>query len=87
MKINSLTHAVILDILSYGETTGAELGRLVGQRKMLQVPPGSLYETLNRMEKRGWVSSRKTPTERLISISKLGARELGWFKQAINHQD
>jgi PadR family transcriptional regulator PadR len=50
--------AVILNILLRGELYGREIRERYGQRIRGNLPLGSLYVTLDRMEDKGFVSSR-----------------------------
>jgi DNA-binding PadR family transcriptional regulator len=56
-KLPSQREAVILSILINGEKYGREIRNQYTERTGRKMPLGSLYTTLNRMERRGFLKS------------------------------
>ena len=54
----NMREAALLTILTTGEKYGRELRELYQKRTKIQLPLGSLYTTLDRMEDQGFVTSR-----------------------------
>lgn len=74
---------LILKVLSLRPMHGwaiSERLRLVS-RAMLQIPQGSIYPALHRLERRGWVAAEWGPSDnnrnaKYYELTKLGRRQL-----------
>lgn len=88
-KIPNNREAVILDILINGERAGRDIRNEYKARTKHQIPLGSLYTTLTRMEAAGFVTSRSggtTPERRgyprkFFSITGAGERALNAYQE------
>ena len=56
---------LILKVVALGPIHGYAVGQRLDQvsRQVVQVPPGSLYPALHRLEKRGWLEADWKDTE------------------------
>ena len=89
---NALLHgaldALILKTLAHGPLHGYAIARFIEETtgEALLVEEGSLYPALYRMERRGWLKSRKEPSpvgpeRRVYHRTAAGGRELvAWLK-------
>ena len=75
---------IILKVLATGPRHGYAIAQRIGQvsRALLQVPQGSLYPALHRLENRGWVAASWTETEsgreaKVYRLTPKGRRRLG----------
>lgn len=74
---------LILKTLSVGPLHGYAIGQRITQvsRALLQVPQGSLYPALHRLENRGWLDAEWVDTEagraaKVYRLTRKGRREL-----------
>lgn len=74
---------LILKALSLGPQHGWAISERLNQvsRATLQVPQGSLYPALHRLERRGWISARWDASEnnrraKFYELTRLGQRQL-----------
>jgi PadR family transcriptional regulator PadR len=74
---------LILKALSLGPQHGWAISERLHQvsRATLQVPQGSLYPALHRLERRGWITAEWQPSEhnrraKYYSLTKAGQRQL-----------
>jgi PadR family transcriptional regulator PadR len=82
--------ADILEILVPGEKYGLQIADRVGDRQGKEMPIGSLYTTMDRMERKGLVTSQlRDPNpacggnrRRFYRITGLGCRSLDEHRQA-----
>ena len=87
-KIPNNREAVILDILINGERAGRDIRNEYESRTSHNMPLGSLYTTLTRMETSGCVTSRTgggTPERRgyprkFFSVTGMGERALSNYR-------
>ena len=75
---------LILKSLSLGSQHGWAISERIHQvsRATLQIPQGSLYPALHRLEKRRWLRAEWAPTDtgreaRFYSLTRLGRKQLG----------
>ncbi len=75
---------LILKVLAAGPRHGYAIGRRIGEisRALLQVPQGSLYPALHRLENRGLLSATWAETEsgraaKIYRLTTKGRRQLG----------
>ncbi|MDE3156890.1 MAG: PadR family transcriptional regulator [Acidobacteriota bacterium] len=85
---------LILRILALGPEHGWAISERIQQvsRNVLQVPQGSLYPALHRLERRGWIKATWSTTEnnrraKYYDLSAAGRKQLeveesGWRKLA-----
>ncbi|HVB38486.1 MAG TPA: PadR family transcriptional regulator [Vicinamibacterales bacterium] len=85
---------LILRMLALGPEHGWAISERIQQvsKDVLQVPQGSLYPALHRLERRGWIKPRWATTEnnrraKYYELTKSGRRQLeaeesGWKKLA-----
>lgn len=78
----SLKHG-LLGLLSYSDMTGYELGKTFQDSLSFfwQAQPSQIYRELNKLEKKGWLSSviefqTEKPNKRIYSITESGKAEL-----------
>lgn len=91
MKMPSNREAVLLDILINGEKAGREINAEYRVRTGKELPLGSLYTTLARMESEGFITSvpgKGTPERRglprkFFSITGKGESALNAYQQFI----
>ena len=74
---------LILKVVALGPIHGYAIARRLQQMSgsVLQVPQGSLYPALHRLEKRRWLRAEWAPSEtgreaRFYSLTRLGRRQL-----------
>jgi transcriptional regulator len=74
---------LILKVLSLQPMHGWAIGERLRQvsKAMLQIPQGSLYPALHRLERRGWVAAEWGPSDnnrnaKYYELTKLGRRQL-----------
>jgi PadR family transcriptional regulator PadR len=74
---------LILKTLSLGPLHGYAIGQRINQvsRALLQVPQGSLYPALHRLENRRWLDAAWVDTDsgrqaKVYRLTRLGRREL-----------
>jgi PadR family transcriptional regulator PadR len=74
---------LILKTVSLGPLHGYAIGQRITQvsRALLQVPQGSLYPALHRLENRGWLDAEWVDTEagraaKVYRLTRKGRREL-----------
>jgi PadR family transcriptional regulator PadR len=74
---------LILKVLSLQPMHGWAIGERLRQvsKAMLQIPQGSIYPSLHRLERRGWVSAEWGPSDnnrkaKYYELTKLGRRQL-----------
>jgi transcriptional regulator len=74
---------LILKVLAAGPRHGYAIGQRIGQisRALLQVPQGSLYPALHRLENRGllaatWAESESGRTAKIYRLTTKGRRQL-----------
>ena len=74
---------LILKTVSIGPLHGYAIGQRISQvsRALLQVPQGSLYPALHRLENRGWLDATWVDTEtgrqaKVYRLTRRGRREL-----------
>lgn len=75
---------LVLKVVSAGPLHGYAIARRIGQisKALLEVPQGSLYPALHRLENRGWLAASWTRTEsgreaKVYRLTPKGRRELG----------
>ena len=75
---------LVLKVLGAGPLHGYAIAQRIGQqsRALLQVPQGSLYPALHRLENRGWLSATWQQTEsgreaKVYRLTARGPRQLG----------
>lgn len=75
---------LILKVVALGPTHGYAIARRLQQMSgaVLQVPQGSLYPALHRLEKRRWLHAEWGPSDtgreaRFYSLTRLGRKQLG----------
>jgi transcriptional regulator len=75
---------LILKVVALGPTHGYAIARRLQQMSgaVLQVPQGSLYPALHRLEKRRWLRAEWAPSDtgreaRFYSLTHLGRKQLG----------
>ena len=75
---------LILKVVALGPIHGYAIARRLQQmsRAVLQVPQGSLYPALHRLEKRRWLRAEWAPSDtgreaRFYSLTRLGRKQLG----------
>jgi transcriptional regulator len=74
---------LILKIVALGAIHGYAIAQRVQQisREFFQLPQGSLYPALHRLEDRGWIEAEWRPTDtgrdaKFYALTKLGRRQL-----------
>jgi transcriptional regulator len=74
---------LILKVLSRDPMHGWAISERLRQvsRAMLQIPQGSIYPALHRLERRGWVAAEWGPSDnnrkaKYYELTKLGRRQL-----------
>jgi PadR family transcriptional regulator len=74
---------LILQVLSLGPQHGWALSERLRQvsRATLQIPQGSLYPALHRLERRGWISARWDASDnnrraKFYELTRVGQRQL-----------
>jgi len=74
---------LILKVLSLHPMHGWAISERLRQvsKAMLQIPQGSIYPALHRLERRGWVAAEWRPSEnnrkaKYYELTKLGRRQL-----------
>ena len=80
---------LILKVLSLQPTHGWGISERLRQvsKAMLQIPQGSIYPALHRLERRGWVSAEWGPSDnnrhaKYYALTKLGRRQLSAESEA-----
>jgi PadR family transcriptional regulator len=75
---------LILKVVAAGPSHGYAIAQRIGQisRALLQVPQGSLYPALHRLENRGWLAATWTRTgagrdAKVYRLTPRGRRQLG----------
>jgi transcriptional regulator len=75
---------LILKVVALGPIHGYAIARRLRQMSgaVLQVPQGSLYPALHRLEKRRWLRAEWAPSDtgreaRFYSLTRLGRKQLG----------
>ena len=75
---------LILKVVALGPIHGYAIARRLRQMSgaVLQVPQGSLYPALHRLEKRRWLRAKWAPSDtgreaRFYSLTRLGRKQLG----------
>ena len=75
---------LILKVVALGPIHGYAIARRLQQMSgaVLQVPQGSLYPALHRLEKRRWLRAEWAPSDtgreaRFYSLTRLGRKQLG----------
>lgn len=75
---------LILKVVAFGPSHGYAIARRLQQMSgaVLQVPQGSLYPALHRLEKRRWLRAEWGPSDtgreaRFYSLTRLGRKQLG----------
>ena len=75
---------LVLQTLRIAPAHGYTIARVIGQRSdaFLQVEQGSLYPALERLQRKGWVTSKwgETPTKRrarYYTLTAAGRKQLG----------
>ena len=90
--LGELEHLVLAASLRLGKKSyGASLIREIGERTDREVPTGSVYVTLDRLEKKGMVQSvldkpdpqRGGRPKRFIEITPLGIESLSVHREAL----
>src|SRR3954471_11070003 len=74
---------LVLKVLSLHHMHGWAISERLRQvsKAMLQIPQGSIYPSLHRLERRGWVSAEWGPSDnnrkaKYYELTKLGRRQL-----------
>jgi PadR family transcriptional regulator len=74
---------LMLKVLSLGPMHGWAISERLRQvsNAMLQIPQGSIYPALHRLERRGWVAAEWGPSDnnrnaKYYELTKLGRRQL-----------
>jgi transcriptional regulator len=85
---------LVLKVLEAGPLHGYAIAQRIGQvsRALVQVPQGSLYPALHRLENRGWLAATWARTDsgrdaRIYRLTARGRRQLeqevaGWERMA-----
>src|SRR5881392_2587119 len=80
---------LILKVLSLHPMHGWAISERLRQvsKAMLQIPQGSIYPALHRLERRGWVSAEWGPSDnnrhaKYYALTKLGRRHLSAESEA-----
>ena len=75
---------LILKVLDAGPRHGYAIAQRIGEisRALIQVPQGSLYPALHRLENKGWLAATWTSTEsgreaKVYRLTPAGRRQLG----------
>jgi transcriptional regulator len=78
---------LILKVLAAGPLHGYAIAQLIGQRSraLLQVPQGSLYPALHRIENRGWLAAtwQRTESGRDAKVYRLTAKGRRQLEQEV----
>jgi len=78
---------LVLKILGAGPLHGYAIAQRIGQqsRALLQVPQGSLYPALHRLENRGWLAAtwQQTESGREAKVYRLTARGRRQLEQEV----
>ena len=74
---------IMLKVLSLHPMHGWAISERLRQvsKAMLQIPQGSIYPALHRLERRGWVAAERGPSDnnrkaKYYELTKLGRRQL-----------
>lgn len=87
--LKGILEGCVLAVIAKGETYGYEILTELEKSGFVEVPEGTLYPVLTRLEKKKFISCRKEkspygPTRKYYSITRDGARTLDIFKTNYN---
>jgi PadR family transcriptional regulator PadR len=80
---------LVLKIVALGPVHGYAISQRIQQisKDFLQIPEGSLYPALHRLEDRGWLQAKWQPTEtgrdaKFYSLTRAGRKQLSAEKES-----